>query len=309
MYGATRLVPRALVAYVHYGHHEIVRSDSEFVQAVKLLPRAERCVWTDLSVLLGPGSGAHNQHTLLGEQRDALNDRIWWLSTPLYTGSPANERTCRALCARSRDAAALDRFAGRAVGLARAQWRAGNQGDDAHYGRPAYLYWLGHDEDSTHFAYLDGRRLRASWSAGPLYDRGVSARSVPHSACVVRGRRSRPIRHGERLVGGLDAATAQPGIRRHELVAAGAHAPCRRAARCNSPTNRTGVFRRETRTSRWWLPQRISDAGAIGRAIGDTVLGTLIITPAPGRFRMLRQPSVKKDRPSFGAQISRKSPT
>ena len=142
----------ALQAYVRYGRGQVPLADSIFQAAVVRLPGIERCEWTDLAVLLG-SDGAKAYEKIPCHDRDSVNARIWWLTTPMYTES-GNERRAEHyarevdLKLRETDVPAQrwdmrDREGGQAVREMLIR-----------YGWPAYSYWAGHYEDAGHFGYL-----------------------------------------------------------------------------------------------------------------------------------------------------------
>ncbi|HVF40419.1 MAG TPA: hypothetical protein VM939_10995 [Gemmatimonadaceae bacterium] len=65
-------------------------ADSAFALALASMPAAERCRWTDITVLLTPAQ--RKRYGKIGCGRnDALVSRIWWLADPLHS-IPGNQR-------------------------------------------------------------------------------------------------------------------------------------------------------------------------------------------------------------------------
>jgi hypothetical protein len=83
---------RALLGLVHHAAWRYPAADSAFAEALAAMPHEERCAWTDLDVLLADSTrGTYRRASC--EQRDALNDRLWWLSDPLYLRAGNDRRT------------------------------------------------------------------------------------------------------------------------------------------------------------------------------------------------------------------------
>ena len=80
----------ALAGYALYASGEPAKADSAFEVSIKAMPAAERCGWTNVSLLLDE-SAQKSYNSIPCEARDTINARIWWLADPLYT-EPGNER-------------------------------------------------------------------------------------------------------------------------------------------------------------------------------------------------------------------------
>lgn len=143
---------RALEGYVRYGRGEVARADSLFGLALAAMPAAERCTWTDLTVLLDrDGQAAYRR--IPCPRRDSINARIWWLADPLFT-DPANERRVE------HDARqVMIRIRSTITPSERYDWRDAKGGRAiremlTRYGWPAFAAWAGRDEDRSHYIYL-----------------------------------------------------------------------------------------------------------------------------------------------------------
>ncbi len=74
----------ALAGYARHGARDYRGADSVYAVALGRMPDAERCRWTDLSALLAD-SDERRYRRVSCEEREALNERIWWLARPLYS--------------------------------------------------------------------------------------------------------------------------------------------------------------------------------------------------------------------------------
>ena len=81
--GATRWWCASLAGLAMHEDGDVAGADSAFAAALAGMTDAERCRWTDISLLLD-GSLADHYHRLGCAARDSLAERIWWLSAPLY---------------------------------------------------------------------------------------------------------------------------------------------------------------------------------------------------------------------------------
>ncbi len=68
------------------------RADSAFDAASKLMPPDKRCEWTSAEELLDPDSRGEYKH-LSCEERVAANEKLWWLTTPLFSDSVDDRRS------------------------------------------------------------------------------------------------------------------------------------------------------------------------------------------------------------------------
>jgi hypothetical protein len=81
---------RALEGYVHHTKGEFAAADSTFDIALAAMSDERECEWRDVSLLLqGDARDTYGHRKCL--ERRALEDRLWWLSDPLYL-VPGNER-------------------------------------------------------------------------------------------------------------------------------------------------------------------------------------------------------------------------
>ena len=80
----------ALKGLVAHSSSHFVAAEQAFARALREMPAAKRCEWTDLSPLLD--GDALRAYAKLGcDEREAANRRIWWLADPLFS-TPGNER-------------------------------------------------------------------------------------------------------------------------------------------------------------------------------------------------------------------------
>jgi hypothetical protein len=79
----------ALAGYAYHAAEDFLHADSAFSVALAAMPEAQRCRWTDISLLLD--DDAHKRYDKLScAQRSAFESRFWALSRPLYL-LPAND--------------------------------------------------------------------------------------------------------------------------------------------------------------------------------------------------------------------------
>ncbi|HEX4601617.1 MAG TPA: hypothetical protein VH116_09535 [Gemmatimonadales bacterium] len=74
----------ALVGLALHSAADFAGADSSFARALRAMPPAERCRWTDISPLLD-GAVRREYERSSCEARQALTDRWWWLATPLFS--------------------------------------------------------------------------------------------------------------------------------------------------------------------------------------------------------------------------------
>lgn len=79
----------ALGGFARHAAGDEPGADSAFARALGEMPEAERCAWTDLSLLLAEND-ADAYRAIPCAARDWVNRRIWWLADPLYS-RPGNE--------------------------------------------------------------------------------------------------------------------------------------------------------------------------------------------------------------------------
>jgi hypothetical protein len=158
--GATQWWCDALAGYARAARGEIAQAETEFATAVAAMPREERCRWTDYHMLVDSASQKKYGDASCGGpakpgklSRDSLNERLWWLSDPLFI-EPGNERrveqNARMVLLALRTAVDRDeRYSW--------NWKIGN---DARYlmvekyGWPSYSYWAGPIQEKGHTGYL-----------------------------------------------------------------------------------------------------------------------------------------------------------
>ena len=281
----------ALHAYVLGGEGETGPADSEFTVAVELLPGGERCEWTDLSVLLGPGSGAYAGTPCA--DRGPVNERIWWLSQPLYV-ERGNERRvehyARMVTIRLRSG---DRPA------ERWDWSEGDGGRAVRemiirYGWPAFSYWLGHAEDEEHYHYLGvGVVPLMKHKDSVTMDAGIFATAeypvnryhlVPDWAAVADPWHAAATDWAVWTPPRFNADSVNIGVWPRE------HAPHAAGPLVQFATEQAGAFRRDAGVALSVATDPSPDV--MGRAAGDTVDGVLVVSPAPDSFEFHRARSV-----------------
>jgi hypothetical protein len=81
------LALQGLTAHLSQRYDE---ADSLFAAGLRAMPDDERCTWTDLSTVLR-GDMARHYRDVPCSDRDALNDRLFWLADPSYA-IPGNDR-------------------------------------------------------------------------------------------------------------------------------------------------------------------------------------------------------------------------
>lgn len=79
----------ALTGYAHHAAQAFAAADTAFDAALYHMPREERCVWTDLSLILERLPDGYRQESCEG--RAGIERVLWWLADPLYL-VPGNER-------------------------------------------------------------------------------------------------------------------------------------------------------------------------------------------------------------------------
>ena len=137
---------------MRYGRGEVAHADSLFDVALHGMPSAQRCAWTDLTVLLD-ADGRSAYHKIACDRRDAMNTRIWWLSDPFYS-EPANERRVEHYARQ-----VMITIRSVVTPSERYDWRDSRGGKAiremlVRYGWPAFSAWAGRDEDHSHYIYL-----------------------------------------------------------------------------------------------------------------------------------------------------------
>lgn len=129
-----------------------VAADSAFRHALTLTPEAERCAWSDVTVLLEPEL---RQRYLSGTcaERAAFESWFWWLSDPLWS-EPGNERRAEQFARKVMVTVLAPLLADE-----RQHW-APEKGGEAvaesllRYGWPTQFYWAGFVVDDGHDTWL-----------------------------------------------------------------------------------------------------------------------------------------------------------
>jgi hypothetical protein len=85
---ATRWWCDALEGFARHMAHDYEGADDAFGHALRGMPEAQRCAWTDLAPLLGDGGRLYR--ALPCAERQSVRERIWWLARPLYS-RPGND--------------------------------------------------------------------------------------------------------------------------------------------------------------------------------------------------------------------------
>jgi hypothetical protein len=143
-----------LRGYVAHAQGAIVIADSLFVSSIAAMPAVEQCRWTDLGVLL-PEEDAVAYARIPCARRAPLNERLWWLSDPLYLerwNERRAEHYARVTLARLRSGTTFSEH-----------WDMRNEGGGnavremiVRYGWPSLVVWGGIQEDASHLSYLGG---------------------------------------------------------------------------------------------------------------------------------------------------------
>jgi hypothetical protein len=82
----------ALEGFALHAARDYQSADSVYAVALAVMPRDERCRWTDLSSLLADAD-ERRYARLSCEEREQLNGRIWWLARPFYSVQGHDLRT------------------------------------------------------------------------------------------------------------------------------------------------------------------------------------------------------------------------
>ncbi len=80
----------ALAGLVEHSSSRFVAAEQSFARALREMPEAKRCEWSNLSELLD-GDALRAYEKLGCGEREVANRRIWWLADPLFS-TPGNER-------------------------------------------------------------------------------------------------------------------------------------------------------------------------------------------------------------------------
>jgi hypothetical protein len=131
---------------------EYTRADSAFDAAAAAMTPEQRCKWTSVELLLDDRGRSAYDHANCDE-RIKLNERIWWLTTPLFSDSTSDRRSSdftRKVFVQLHSALPWDerfdwrdRFGGHAVSEMLLR-----------YGWPAYAAWSGAQEEASHAGWM-----------------------------------------------------------------------------------------------------------------------------------------------------------
>ncbi len=128
------------------------RADSAFDAAGALMSPKARCEWTSAADLLDPDGRSAYEH-LSCDQRAAANEKLWWLSTPLFADSVDDRRSedfARKVLVHLHAALPWDE---------RFDWRDRYGGEAVsemlvRYGWPAFSAWTGLMEEQSHAGWM-----------------------------------------------------------------------------------------------------------------------------------------------------------
>lgn len=127
---ATRPWCAALAGYALHAAGDYAAAESAFSEALRAMPHDERCRWRDVSLVL-EGRERRRYRDLGCEERVAFEERLWWLSDPLYA-EPGNDRRTEHFARR-----VLDRLQERARSPFGVPWGADLRELLLRYGWPA----------------------------------------------------------------------------------------------------------------------------------------------------------------------------
>jgi len=146
----------ALRGFAHTSAGAARNADIAFDEMRRSMPPARRCEWDDLRQLLPPAA-RKDYETLNCAERERINERLWWLATPLYRHG-GNDRL-RAHFHRHVEIALH-----RTMARDERYWWGDAYGGDAlssmiiRYGWPDYTAWGGDSVDVDHTDYLQVRK-------------------------------------------------------------------------------------------------------------------------------------------------------
>ena len=152
---ATRWWCFALRGYAEASADRTVDANRAFAAALEAMPAETRCRWSDNALLLD-SAGRRAYSNLSCAARDTVNERLWWLSDPLFALS-GNERLSeqlrRLMTIRLHQSLVRDE---------RYDWRPVAGGDPRselvmRYGWPTLVYWVGYAFDVNGDTYSGSR--------------------------------------------------------------------------------------------------------------------------------------------------------
>lgn len=131
---------------------DFARADSAFDAAGALMTPKVRCEWTSAAMLLDPDGRSAYEH-LSCDERVAANEKLWWLSTPLFSDSIEDRRSedfSRKVLIQLHSALPWDE---------RFDWRNRYGGEAVsemleRYGWPAFSAWAGLIEEESHASWM-----------------------------------------------------------------------------------------------------------------------------------------------------------
>lgn len=142
-----------LAGYAYNAAGDYRRADSAYDAATALMPHDKKCEWTSAEMLFDNDSRGDYKH-LSCEERTAANERLWWLTTPLFSDSVDDRRSedfSRKVMLELHSALPWDE---------RYDYR-GNHGGQAveemmtRYGWPAYSSFAGAWEERDHAGWMN----------------------------------------------------------------------------------------------------------------------------------------------------------
>src|SRR5262249_1336608 len=89
---AERVWCAQLTGFVFDAAGDYVRADSAFDAAGNAMTAKRQCDWTSARLLLDPDGRSAYDH-MSCEERFTVNERLWWLSTPLFSDSVTDRRS------------------------------------------------------------------------------------------------------------------------------------------------------------------------------------------------------------------------
>ncbi|MGH7618371.1 MAG: hypothetical protein ACREPM_14200 [Gemmatimonadaceae bacterium] len=150
---ADRVWCAQLAGFAFNAAHDYVHADSAFDAASALMDPEKRCQWTSARLLLDEdGRSAYDRMSC--DQRAAANERLWWLSTPLFSDSNPDRRSedfNRKVLVQLHRALPWDE---------RYDWRERFGGDAVaemliRYGWPAFSAFAGMNEELSHASWMN----------------------------------------------------------------------------------------------------------------------------------------------------------
>jgi hypothetical protein len=141
-----------LTGYAFAAAGDFTRADSAYEAAAAAMDAQKRCEWTSAKLLLDDdGRSAYNH--LSCDERTAANERLWWVSTPLFSDSVSDRRSeqfSRKVLVELHDALPWDE---------RYDWRSRFGGEAVsemlvRYGWPAFSAYGGSQEEADHAGWM-----------------------------------------------------------------------------------------------------------------------------------------------------------